>query len=308
MIHDPDPESCRPPCFALYADFLAELRLRGFEGDITHSSCGPDRLCDRQLDLPGPAAGGRLPAQRDSTSCASRSCRASRASAGSSFAPRGGGTGTNGQSLTNGIVVDLSRHMNAILEINAEEGWARVQAGVVKDQLNDAIRAARPVLRARAVAVQPRHHRRHDRHRCQRPGFGAVRQDARPRPRAEGRPARRHGVAFAPAGGVRVRGGQAQRRPHRRDPSPARPHPRRRRGTDRGALSEAQPLRHRLRPGSSVRRLRQLQSQLGAVRRRRQPGLRHRSQDQPRPDPDATPRSSTSATAASTRRCGMPAR
>ena len=29
--------------------------------------------------------------------------------------------------------------MNAILEINAEEGWARVQAGVVKDQLNAAV-------------------------------------------------------------------------------------------------------------------------------------------------------------------------
>jgi FAD/FMN-containing dehydrogenase len=58
-----------------------------------------------------------------------------------SFAPRGGGTGTNGQSLTRGIVVDLSRHMNAILEVNAKDGWARVQAGVVKDQLNDAVRA-----------------------------------------------------------------------------------------------------------------------------------------------------------------------
>lgn len=56
------------------------------------------------------------------------------------FSPRGGGTGTNGQSLTTGIVVDLSRYMNRILEINAEEGWVRVQAGVVKDQLNDAVR------------------------------------------------------------------------------------------------------------------------------------------------------------------------
>ncbi|GAA0849401.1 FAD-binding and (Fe-S)-binding domain-containing protein [Marinobacter szutsaonensis] len=54
------------------------------------------------------------------------------------FSPRGGGTGTNGQSLTDGIVVDLSRHMNRILEINAAEGWARVEAGVVKDQLNSA--------------------------------------------------------------------------------------------------------------------------------------------------------------------------
>ncbi|MBD8512159.1 FAD-binding oxidoreductase [Photobacterium sp. CAU 1568] len=57
-----------------------------------------------------------------------------------SFSPRGGGTGTNGQSLTPGIVVDLSRHMNQILEINPQEGWVRVQTGVIKDQLNDALR------------------------------------------------------------------------------------------------------------------------------------------------------------------------
>ncbi|MDE1351728.1 FAD-binding oxidoreductase [Vibrio aestuarianus] len=56
------------------------------------------------------------------------------------FSPRGGGTGTNGQSLTKGVVVDLSRHMNQVIDINAEEGWVRVQAGVVKDQLNDAVR------------------------------------------------------------------------------------------------------------------------------------------------------------------------
>ena len=55
--------------------------------------------------------------------------------------PRGGGTGTNGQSLTSGVVVDLSRHMNGILEINVEERWVRVQSGVVKDQLNAALKA-----------------------------------------------------------------------------------------------------------------------------------------------------------------------
>lgn len=53
------------------------------------------------------------------------------------FSPRGGGTGTNGQSLTNDIVLDLSKYMNNVLEINAEEGWVRVQTGVIKDQLND---------------------------------------------------------------------------------------------------------------------------------------------------------------------------
>jgi FAD/FMN-containing dehydrogenase/Fe-S oxidoreductase len=56
------------------------------------------------------------------------------------FGPRGGGTGTNGQSLTPGIVIDLSRHMREIIEINVEEKWVKVQAGVIKDQLNDYLR------------------------------------------------------------------------------------------------------------------------------------------------------------------------
>ncbi|HIF9069010.1 TPA: D-2-hydroxyglutarate dehydrogenase YdiJ [Photobacterium damselae] len=56
------------------------------------------------------------------------------------FSPRGGGTGTNGQSLTSGIVVDLSRHLNQILEINIDQQYVRVQTGVIKDQLNDALR------------------------------------------------------------------------------------------------------------------------------------------------------------------------
>jgi FAD/FMN-containing dehydrogenase len=50
--------------------------------------------------------------------------------------PRGGGTGTNGQSLTSGIVMDVSRHLRSILEVNLAEGWVRVQPGVVLDELN----------------------------------------------------------------------------------------------------------------------------------------------------------------------------
>lgn len=55
------------------------------------------------------------------------------------IAPRGGGTGTNGQSLTSGFVVDCSRHMNRILDIDPVRRVARVEAGVVKDQLNRAL-------------------------------------------------------------------------------------------------------------------------------------------------------------------------
>lgn len=53
---------------------------------------------------------------------------------------RGGGTGTNGQSLTQGIIIDLSRHMNQILQIDPVARTATVQAGVVKDQLNAALK------------------------------------------------------------------------------------------------------------------------------------------------------------------------
>lgn len=51
--------------------------------------------------------------------------------------PRGGGTGTNGQSLTEGLLLDLSRHLDRILEVDLEAGVARVEPGVVLDQLND---------------------------------------------------------------------------------------------------------------------------------------------------------------------------
>ncbi|NNF53658.1 MAG: FAD-binding oxidoreductase [Acidimicrobiales bacterium] len=53
--------------------------------------------------------------------------------------PRGGGTGTNGQSLTNGLVVDTRRAMNRILSIDPEAMEAVVEPGVVLDQLNVAL-------------------------------------------------------------------------------------------------------------------------------------------------------------------------
>jgi FAD/FMN-containing dehydrogenase/Fe-S oxidoreductase len=49
---------------------------------------------------------------------------------------RGGGTGTNGQALTSGVVMDLSRHMAKILALDLEGGFVRVQPGVVLDDLN----------------------------------------------------------------------------------------------------------------------------------------------------------------------------
>jgi FAD/FMN-containing dehydrogenase/Fe-S oxidoreductase len=51
------------------------------------------------------------------------------------FLPRGGGTSLEGQTINEAVIIDLSAHMNEILEVNVEEQWARVQPGVIQDQL-----------------------------------------------------------------------------------------------------------------------------------------------------------------------------
>lgn len=54
--------------------------------------------------------------------------------------PRAGGTSIAGQVVGSGIVVDISKHWNHILEINGEERWTRLEPGVVRDELNIALK------------------------------------------------------------------------------------------------------------------------------------------------------------------------
>ena len=49
---------------------------------------------------------------------------------------RGGGTSLAGQTVGHAIVMDFSKYMNQVLEVNQEELWCRVQPGVVQDALN----------------------------------------------------------------------------------------------------------------------------------------------------------------------------
>lgn len=49
---------------------------------------------------------------------------------------RGGGTGTNGQTLTDGVMIDLKRNLNRIIEIDPEKRTAVVEPGVVTGVLN----------------------------------------------------------------------------------------------------------------------------------------------------------------------------
>ncbi len=57
-----------------------------------------------------------------------------------SLIPRTAGTSLAGQVVGNGIVVDVSKYFNRILEINPEEKWVRVQPGVIRDELNIALK------------------------------------------------------------------------------------------------------------------------------------------------------------------------
>lgn len=53
-----------------------------------------------------------------------------------SLIPRTAGTSLAGQVVGNGIIVDVSKHFTKIIELNREEGWVRVQPGVIRDELN----------------------------------------------------------------------------------------------------------------------------------------------------------------------------
>ncbi|HET8789866.1 MAG TPA: FAD-binding oxidoreductase, partial [Modicisalibacter sp.] len=122
-----------------YLAFIEALNAQGFAGDIA-----PD-YANRTVLATDNSIYQRLPQAvlypRDAEDIA----RIARLAGRDEFhdvvlTPRGGGTGTNGQSLTDGLMVDVSRHMNRILDIDVENRRVRVQAGVVKDQLNAALK------------------------------------------------------------------------------------------------------------------------------------------------------------------------
>ena len=54
--------------------------------------------------------------------------------------PRGGGTSLAGQTVGSALVIDFSKYMRKLVELNAEEGWARVQPGIILDELNHLLR------------------------------------------------------------------------------------------------------------------------------------------------------------------------
>lgn len=127
------------PVQALYLNFINALRERGFGGDLNPDYANRTVLATDNSIYQVLPQGVLYPRTTSDLVMIAKLAQEPKYQS-IVLSPRGGGTGTNGQSLTDGLVVDTSKYMNQILEINAEERWVRVQCGVVKDQLNAAIK------------------------------------------------------------------------------------------------------------------------------------------------------------------------
>lgn len=118
-----------------YAGFLAALPAAGFAGDI---ETGMDSRLVLATDnsiyhvLPAGAVFPKTPDDIDRVVQLAASGRFGAIA----LTARGGGTGTNGQSLSDGVLIDCSRHLTAILDFDAERQTVVVEPGVVLDQLN----------------------------------------------------------------------------------------------------------------------------------------------------------------------------
>jgi FAD/FMN-containing dehydrogenase/Fe-S oxidoreductase len=75
-----------------------------------------------------------FPRSTDDVCAVLRACR----EAGVPVTARGGGTSMAGNAVGPGVVLDFSRHMNRILDIDPVAGTARVEAGVILDALRGA--------------------------------------------------------------------------------------------------------------------------------------------------------------------------
>jgi FAD/FMN-containing dehydrogenase/Fe-S oxidoreductase len=56
--------------------------------------------------------------------------------------PRGAGTSLAGQTVGDAVVIDMSKYLNRVLEVNTDEHWALVEPGVVQEQFNLHLRPA----------------------------------------------------------------------------------------------------------------------------------------------------------------------
>ncbi|MDD6176721.1 MAG: FAD-binding and (Fe-S)-binding domain-containing protein [Ruminobacter sp.] len=122
-----------------YVDFFKALKQTGFSGDIEYSYSSRLAVATDNSVYQKLPQGVILPKNINDLQLMLKLANTKQFE-DIKFSPRGGGTGTNGQSLTYYIIVDMSRHMRAISDFNEDDRTVYVQPGVIKDYLNKEIK------------------------------------------------------------------------------------------------------------------------------------------------------------------------
>ena len=110
----------------------AELRER-LKGEVrfdagTRAAYAHDSSNYRQVPF-----GVVLPKDEDDVVAAMEVCHKH----GAPVLPRGTGTSLSGETTNVAVILDTSKYMREILEVNPDEGYAWVHPGVIRDQLSD---------------------------------------------------------------------------------------------------------------------------------------------------------------------------
>ncbi len=123
------------PTVAELQNLIQDLRRSGFQGDIeTDYATRLVASTDNSIYQLTPQAIFYPRVEQDINLLLGSVCR--HRAAEFSITARGAGTGTNGQSLGESLILDCSRHLNNIIEYDEQKQTVTVQPGVVLDQLN----------------------------------------------------------------------------------------------------------------------------------------------------------------------------
>ena len=120
----------------LYKKYFDVLKSKGFKGDIEYSHSARLLVSTDNSVYQRMPQGVIFPKDNQDIVTALK-LRAEPLYEKLVITPRGGGTGTNGQSLNDGITIDCSRYMKEISDLDDQNRSVHVQAGVIKDELND---------------------------------------------------------------------------------------------------------------------------------------------------------------------------
>lgn len=118
-------------------ELVARLEQRGFRGDVETDAAARVVYGTDNSVYQVPPVGVIVPTSTDDLAVIASSNHA--LDRPFALVARGGGTGTNGQSLTDGLVVDTRRRMNRIVSIDPDARTAVVEPGVVLGELNAAL-------------------------------------------------------------------------------------------------------------------------------------------------------------------------